>query len=930
MFYNLIISPIELLIDWVFVFISNNFEKYGIIVSVFGVSLAMNFMALPIYNIADKIQQKEREISQKLSKQVKRIKQTFKGDEQFMMLQAYYKEEHYHPLYVFRSSLSILIEIPFFIAAYHYLSHCEALFGASFLFFKNLGLPDHIFSFTVGSKILYINILPILMTLINFVSGAIYTKGAPAKEKIQLYGVALVFLVLLYNSPSGLVIYWILNNLFSLAKNIVMKMKNPGKILHIIISSLFLLVAIFFLIHPGNIVKRLAVFLFALFITFAPLLAKVIKNYKDKRKSQTISRTLNLNEKNTLILLILSGLGLSLLAGLLLPSNVISSSPTEFSYLGQHENPLFYVFNSFTIFTGFFLFWPLVIYKMFGQKVRKTEAILFFMLLLISLVNALFFKHDYGTLSVTFNISNKGVLRQTSALLKILPLIVTIIFIACFVLLNKFNKNRIFIMLNVVICLTLLILSCSNLFTINKSFKNLSLSKQNSEETQTYNSIQKDIHLSKTQKNVMILFMDRAIGCYFQYFLEQFPEYKKSFDGFIEYSNSISSGEWTIAGAPPIMGGYEYTPENMNKRDTELLVDKHNEASILLPTLFETQKFKCTIINPPWPNYKFASSKDYSAFSNLKNTTVLNLNGVYSDLYSKNFDLNDNTSDICKKEINNFSVLQMLYPILRNTFYGNFRVSLEDIKSFIDSYSPLYYIREETDFNSEEPNYIFIDNEACHNSCYVDETFSYPTYTKNDNTGNYKVYTDFEIQLYQSFCISFKQLAIYFDYLRENGVWDNTRIIVVSDHGYHTTMGHYKNTFKRSSIPDATYDFTFSDQIPNSFDCILLFKDFNNNEEVKTDDTFMTNADTVLLAIDNLNIEKTNPFTGKELKAEKDEGINLLFRNHNLLQINAPEVADKTSITWNLKNSWHYNGKGMNNPDNWIPYNKYIEESSKE
>ena len=114
MLYNLIISPIELFIDWVFVFISNNFEKYGIFVSVFGVSLAMNFMALPIYNIADKIQEKERNISLKLAKQVKRIKETFKGDEQFMMLQAYYKEEHYHPLYVFRSSLSILIEIPFF------------------------------------------------------------------------------------------------------------------------------------------------------------------------------------------------------------------------------------------------------------------------------------------------------------------------------------------------------------------------------------------------------------------------------------------------------------------------------------------------------------------------------------------------------------------------------------------------------------------------------------------------------------------------------------------------------------------------------------------------------------------------------------------------------------------------------------------------
>ena len=924
MLYNLIISPIELIIDWVFVFISNNFEQYGIFISVFGVSLAMNFMALPIYNIADKIQEKERNISQKLSKQVKRIKETFKGDEQFMMLQAYYKEEHYHPLYVFRSSLSILIEIPFFIAAYHYLSHCEALSGASFWIFKNLGEADKFFSIPLKTTTFYINILPILMTLINFISGAIYTKGAPIKEKIQLYGVAIVFLILLYNSPSGLVIYWILNNLFSLFKNIVMKTKKPGKILHIIISALLLLVALFFLTHQGNIFKRLAVFIFAIIITTAPLLKKLLDS---KLTQKTIKLNNIVADKNTLLILFFSGLGLSLLTGLFLPSNVIASSPTEFAFLGEHENPLFFVINSFSIMAGLFLFWPLVIYKLFGTKTRRYESFIFLILFIVSLANALFFKHDYGTLSITFNISNGGVLRKTSLFLKIIPIIFVLIVIISYSLFLKHNRKKPIIMFNFILCIALIILSSLNIFKINKEFKELLISKNKSISEQQDDYIKKDIHLSKTNPNVIVLFMDRAIGCYFQYFLEQFPEYRNSFNGFIEYTNTISSGEWTIAGAPPIMGGYEYTPENMNKRDDVLLVDKHNEASTLLPTLFEGNGFHSTIINPPWPNYKFASEKDYSAFAKLKNTTVLDLSGVYSAKYSKNFNLNDNTDNICKKEIINFSIIQILLPILRNTFYGNFRVSLADIKSFIDSFSPLYFINEETDFDSNEPNYIFIDNEACHNSCFIDDTFSFPTYNKTEKTGTYKTASDFEIQLYQSFCISFKQLALYFDYLRENDVWDNTRIIVVSDHGYHTSMGYYKDTFKKSSIPDATYDFTFSDQIPNSFDCILLYKDFNQNSPLKCNDTFMTNADTVLLALEDFDIEKINPFTGKPLIAQKDDGINLLFRNHNIQQINAPEVRDQTAITYNLKNSWHYNGKGFNNPENWIPYNKYLSES---
>lgn len=126
-FYNIFISPIELIIDWVFTFFMRQLPFLGVLGAIVGVSLAINFLALPIYNIADSLQDKERLLQKKLKPGIDRIKSVFKGDERFMILQTFYKENHYHPAYAFRSSLSILIEIPFFIAAYHYLSNCEAL-----------------------------------------------------------------------------------------------------------------------------------------------------------------------------------------------------------------------------------------------------------------------------------------------------------------------------------------------------------------------------------------------------------------------------------------------------------------------------------------------------------------------------------------------------------------------------------------------------------------------------------------------------------------------------------------------------------------------------------------------------------------------------------------------------------------------------------
>ncbi len=152
------------------------------------------------------------------------------GDEQYMILSTFYKQNHYHPMMALRSSFGLLIQIPFFMAAYNYLSNSEHLKNISFYFLKNLGEPDKLLTLKIGATLISINVLPIVMTLINVISSAIYTKGFPLKEKIQVYALAAIFLVLLYNSPCGLVFYWILNNLFSLAKNIILKMKKPGNL----------------------------------------------------------------------------------------------------------------------------------------------------------------------------------------------------------------------------------------------------------------------------------------------------------------------------------------------------------------------------------------------------------------------------------------------------------------------------------------------------------------------------------------------------------------------------------------------------------------------------------------------------------------------------------------------------------------------------
>ncbi len=275
MLYSIIVAPIEAVVGWIFLFITNKLPSLGVIGAICGVSVAINILALPLYNIAESIQEKERQINKKLEPRVKQIKKAFKGDEQFMMLSEYYRQNSYHPLYALRGSLSILIEIPFFIAAYNYLSNSEILKESSFWIFNNLGEADRMFTLSLGSLIIPVNILPIIMTAINFVSGYIYTRNATKRDKIQLYIMGLFFLVLLYNSPSGLVIYWICNNIFSLAKTIVLKTKHPRLIFHIFLSIGLLLIV--YKCRNSNRTKLLLLSAFSLIFIFYPLILKVVK-----------------------------------------------------------------------------------------------------------------------------------------------------------------------------------------------------------------------------------------------------------------------------------------------------------------------------------------------------------------------------------------------------------------------------------------------------------------------------------------------------------------------------------------------------------------------------------------------------------------------------------------------------------------------------
>ena len=404
---------------------------------VLGVSLTVTLLCLPLYIVAEHWQQVERDTQAKLKPGVERIKKTFKGDEQYMILSTFYKQNHYHPMMALRSSFGLLIQIPFFMAAYSCLSKLPALQGQSFLFIRDMGQQDAVFR--IGS--FPINILPIAMTIINIIAGAIYTKGFPFKEKLQIYGMALIFLVILYSSPAGLVLYWTMNNVFSLIKNIFYKLKNPLKVLYILMSASCIFIAVYLLfIYDGGASpkKRLAAAIPMLLLIGIPVYLKGVKWLLNKPLV-----LLQEDKSNRFKLFIFSALGLCVLTGLVLPSNLISSSVQEFSNIENYTTPLNFIHAPFWQSVGLFVLWPICIYFLFNKKIQTLLATLFSIMLVCFAVNAFAFSGNYGSMDITLKFI--GGIEAQSKVFIFINIVIFLIIIVLIPLILSFKKNYIFI-----------------------------------------------------------------------------------------------------------------------------------------------------------------------------------------------------------------------------------------------------------------------------------------------------------------------------------------------------------------------------------------------------------------------------------------------------------------------------------------------------
>jgi YidC/Oxa1 family membrane protein insertase len=177
-------------------------HNYGVAIIIITVIIKLIFYPLTWKSF------KSMQAMQHLQPQMKRLQDMYKNDRQKLNeeMMRLYREQKVNPL---GGCLPMVVQIPVFIALYQVLYASIELRHAGFIWWiKDLSAPDHPLALIMGAS----------MVIQQWMTP---TTGDPRQAKMMLF-MPVIFTFMFLNFPAGLVLYWLVNNLLTIAQQYVM------------------------------------------------------------------------------------------------------------------------------------------------------------------------------------------------------------------------------------------------------------------------------------------------------------------------------------------------------------------------------------------------------------------------------------------------------------------------------------------------------------------------------------------------------------------------------------------------------------------------------------------------------------------------------------------------------------------------------------
>jgi len=714
----------------------------------------------------------------------------------------------------------------------------------SWLFWENILKPDSTISLVSYS----FNLLPILLFFLLLVKEVISTKKSPI---ISILDIGVVLWV--YNKSVLINIFLISFVFMMIAYGLFDRFARKKK--EIICLAVFITAVLFaiYVVVIGKVHTMLTndeykdvpgVVLYCLILVFS-LLGSYYVGVKG------INICLKADWKNYAIFSSI----LCLLLAVVIPSFLISAAPLDFTNSVQHTNPLHFLTTALEVAIGTCLIWGFIYYYILNECWRGVLIYSQISIVVISYVNFTFWGHDLGTITANLSFAKLKKYNDISSILNLILclLILGLIYLLCT---KKYNYIR---NIGYIVLAYSILMSVINITNITIQVRNM--------ETEVGN-VDTKMKLSTDGKNVIVLVLDRCISSFLPLIMEEKPELKDKFEGFTYYPNCISYANYTATAAVPIWGGYEYQPLVLNDRENETWQDKTDEALMVMPTIFSRAGYNVFVNDSP-------NISSMSIYEQENGIIPLSILGKYTEDYCV-----DEINEMIRRNMFFYSIFKIAPACLQREIYSDgaymsLSGSAKYANELVEGYAMLEHMKDfiEVEMNSDN-NYLQVYNFLPHMPTYLqtpdytlegmdpdNEGYDYNGIFEREDLSKINHEDEMVLQSYHVNMASMILVGNFLDYLREQGAYDNTRIIIVADHGY--GLGN-----KVIDIDGKSIDVT-------AYNPILLVKDFDSKSSYNNSDELMTNADVPILATDNL-VDQTNPFTGNNLRdmCKKDtEGI---------------------------------------------------------
>lgn len=339
---------------------------------------------------------------------------------------------------------------------------------------------------------------------------------------------------------------------------------------------------------------------------------------------------------------------------------------------------------------------------------------------------------------------------------------------------------------------------------------------------------------TKTGENTLVIMLDMFTGGHMERILDQAPELRRELDGFVWYPDTISPGATTLLSIGALLGGENYTPPAINARRELSLKEELHKAFATLPNIYVPRGYGVALADVD----EMVPSMFEKMCPAAPQTLVVgkSVATAYTGYWREKHGLPSPLPETRAPFLASVGLFRAAPWLLRNHIY--FDGSWLNTQTVIHNpsegpYAMLDVLPEVANAEAKTHTLKYITSQVAHYPWRLDAATCMPVERK----GAYTVGKDRVIaeHVVNERC-GLQALARWFAWMKMNGVYDNTLIILVSDHD-----GNDSASF------GAAFDDLRPGNVPWKPHALLLVKQRGSQGVLRIDPRPMSSADIVPL-----------------------------------------------------------------------------------